>query len=187
MSTRVRSHLSLAALALVLVAWAVLLRPASLGGPVTYIIVRGSSMQPTYAAGDLIIVRQTSEYRVGEVVAYRVPGGEIGAGHIVIHRIVGGDDNGFTLRGDNNPSLDPWNPHASDIVGEAWVAAPGLGRILAALHQPLLLAAFAAAVMVAMVMAWKRSPRAPPSIGSRRRPAHARSSRGPRGPAQVDS
>jgi len=159
MSRKVGHYLSLGALAFLLVAWALLLRPASLGGPVTYIIVRGSSMQPTYAAGDLVIVRQASAYRVDDVVAYRVPDREIGAGHIVIHRIVGGDDNGFTLRGDNNPSLDPWTPRASDIVGEAWLTAPGLGRILAAIHQPLLLAAFAAAVAVAMVLAWRRRER----------------------------
>ena len=168
MSRKVAHYLSLGALALLVVGWALLLRPASLGGPVTYIIVRGSSMQPTYAAGDLVIVRQASAYHVDDVVAYRVPDGQIGAGHIVIHRLVGGDDKGFTLRGDNNPSIDPWTPRASDIVGEAWTSVPGLGRILAVIHRPLLLAAFAAAAAMAMVLAWR-----PGSASARRsrRPA----------------
>ena len=39
MSRKVGHYLSLGALAFMLVTWALLLRPASLGGPVTYLIV----------------------------------------------------------------------------------------------------------------------------------------------------
>lgn len=87
------------------------------------------------------------------MVAYRVPDGDIGEGRIVIHRIVGGDEDGFTLEGANNSAPDPWLPRDGDVVGEAWVAVPTLGRVLAFLHQPALLAALAAAVVVTLIVA----------------------------------
>jgi signal peptidase I len=159
MRARLRHYLSLTALAAVLVFWVLVLRPAALGGPTSYIVIRGSSMLPTYAPGDLVIVRTAAEYRVGDVVAYRVPDGDVGAGLIVIHRIVAVDRDGLALRGDNNAAPDPWQPRESDVVGEAWMAVPGFGRVLAAIHQPVVLAALAASVVVAFIVAWKPRPR----------------------------
>ena len=159
MKARLRHYLSLAALAVVLVFWVLVLRPAALGGPASYIIVRGSSMVPTYASGDLVIVRTAAEYRVGDVVAYRVPEGDIGAGLIVIHRIVAVGQDVLTLRGDHNAAPDPWSPRVADVVGAAWISVPGVGRVLATIHQPIVLAALAASVVVAMIVAWKPRPR----------------------------
>ncbi len=159
MKARLRHYLSLAALAIVLVFWVLVLRPAALGGPTSYIIIRGSSMVPTYASGDLVIVRTAAAYRVGDVVAYRVPDGDVGAGLIVIHRIVAVGQDRLTLRGDNNAAPDPWNPRVADVVGAAWVPVPGVGRVLAAIHQPVVLAALAASVVVAMIVAWRPRPR----------------------------
>ena len=159
MKARLRHYLSLAALAVVLVFWVLVLRPAALGGPTSYIIIRGSSMVPTYASGDLVIVRTAAAYRVGDVVAYRVPDGDVGAGLIVIHRIVAVGQDRLTLRGDNNAAPDPWNPRVADVVGAAWVSVPGVGRVLAAIHQPVVLAALAASVVVAMIVAWRPRPR----------------------------
>jgi len=82
-------------------------------------------MLPTYNTGDLIIAHSQSTYSVGDIAAYRVPKGEIGAGSVVIHRIVGGDPvHGFTFKGDNNSAPDPWHPKQADMVGsllqQAW-------------------------------------------------------------------
>ena len=159
MKERVRHHLSLAALAFVLVFWVLVLRPAALGGPTSYIIIRGSSMLPTYAPGDLVIVQTAAEYRVGDIVAYRVPDGDIGAGLIVIHRIAALDQHHLSLRGDNNAAPDPWQPLRGDVIGRAWLAVPGFGRLLAAIHQPIVLAALAASVVVAFIVAWRPRPR----------------------------
>jgi signal peptidase I len=157
---KIRHYLSLAALAAVIVLWMLFLRPASLGGPVSYIIIRGSSMVPTYSSGDLVIVRSQPDYRVGDVVAYRVPNGDIGSGLIVIHRILRIGPAGLTMRGDNNAAPDPWTPRTGDVQGQAWISVPGVGRALAAIHQPIVLAALAASVAAAIVVTWRPRRRA---------------------------
>jgi hypothetical protein len=92
------------------------------------------------------------------VVAYRVPQTEIGAGDVVIHRIIGGSTTtGLQLQGDNNPSVDPWHPTMANIVGATWLQVGRAGRVLVLLHQPL---AMAIVVTVpVMVMILRRKPR----------------------------
>ena len=145
--------LSLLATLGVLAAWAVTFRPLILGGPATYIVVRGDSMLPSYETGDLVITQAVPPYHVGEAVAYRVPTGELGAGLVVIHRIVGGDENGYVMEGDNNPSPDPWLPRSSDILGRAWLHAPGVGRLISLFFRPVFLACLAASVVVGWLVA----------------------------------
>ena len=114
-------------------------------------------MQPTYNTGDVVIVHVRSAYSVGDVAAYRVPQGQIGAGQIVIHRITGGDpDHGFTFKGDNNSAPDPWHPRQADMVGREWAFLPGLGKVVVFIHQPLVIAALAAALAVSLILARPR-------------------------------
>lgn len=163
-------RVGLALLITLLAAWFVFLRPVSLGGSVTYIVIRGDSMEPSYASGDLLIVQAEPSYGTNDVVAYRVPSGEVGEGIVVVHRIVGGSAGvGFEMRGDNNQSLDPWIPRGTDVVGKAWALIPGLGRVLVAIRQPLVLAALAASLVVGFVI-W-RAPRAVRRCVPRCRPA----------------
>ena len=156
MSLRVRSVLELAALLIVVGAWAVTLRPSSLGGPATYVVVRGDSMLPGFHSGDLVVLQAATGYAAGDVIGYRVPEGEVGAGHVVVHRIVSGDgDRGFAMEGDNNPAPDPWLPRTGDVAGRVWLFVPGLGRIIAFAHQPAVAGALAVSLLV-MVMIGRR-------------------------------
>src|SRR5947208_4675826 len=85
--------------------------PQGLGGRAGWVLVSGTSMLPHLHTGDLVLVERQSSYRIGEVVAYRVPNGEVGAGHVVIHRIVGGNGKtGWTMQGDNRTAADLWHP-----------------------------------------------------------------------------
>ena len=143
-----------------LVFWFVALRPLSLGGSANYTVIHGNSMYPLYKDGDLIITHRAADYTVGQVVAYTVPAGEVGAGHLVIHRIIGGDtERGLQLQGDNNPSVDPWHPRLADIAGTTWVQVPRAGRVLVLLHQPLTLALVVSLLTVLTVLL--RKPRRP--------------------------
>jgi signal peptidase len=137
-----------------LIVWFVLFRPASLGGSSTWVVVRGTSMLPNYQTGDLVIAQAASAYLPGDAVAYRVAEGEIGAGHIVFHRIIGGSaSEGFDVQGDNNDAPDPWHPRGSAIVGRAWIVVPGFGAVIAWIHQPIIAAGIASALMVAFIVA----------------------------------
>jgi signal peptidase I len=138
---------------LTLLIWFDALRPTSLGGSTGYVTIRGTSMLPTYEPGDLVITREKGSYRTGDVVAYRVPEGDLGGGVVVIHRIIGGSAHeGFVLQGDNNPYLDDWYPQHGDIVGKAWLRIPRLGIVLGFLRDPLPLASLAAALVVVFVL-----------------------------------
>lgn len=104
--------------------------------------VDGVSMTPTLHNGDLAVVERHEAYHVGDVIAYRIPDGELGAGSKVIHRIVGGNGvTGFTTKGDHNTYPDYfWHPKTADIVGRVWFHVPGLAVTFANLHRPVPLA-----------------------------------------------
>lgn len=134
-----------------LAAWWVFLRPTTLGGETTLVTVSGTSMQPGMYTGDLAIVRDTDDYVVGDVIAYRPSQGDESS--VVIHRIVGGDaETGFVMRGDNNDFEDPWLPRPNQVAGELWWHVPHAGTVVAALRDPLLAASGCAALTVFLVM-----------------------------------
>jgi signal peptidase len=130
-----------AAVAGLVVAWALLLRPQFLGGPAAYVVVSGVSMEPSLRNGDLVIAHRRSSYRIGDTVVYRVPEGETGAGSLIIHRIVGGSAaSGWVVQGDNKDVPDLWRPQSDDVVGSLWASMPGAGSILGQAMSPLALA-----------------------------------------------
>jgi signal peptidase I len=149
--------------AVFVIAWALTLRPASLGGPATYVVVRGDSMLPGFHSGDLAILQTAGAYGQGDVIGYRVPKGDIGEGQVVLHRIVAGDGlAGYVMEGDNNPAPDPWLPRAGDVAGVIWLLLPGLGRAIVIAHQPAVAGAFAVSILVMVVLARRPTgPQAP--------------------------
>jgi signal peptidase len=160
------------------VLWAAELRPQRLGGTTDYVMVQGVSMLPTYRSGDLVLVRPAASYGVGDIVAYRVPAGDVGAGLTVIHRIVGGSAaRGFITKGDNNADVDDWHPKASDVEGAPWFVLTQGGLILAFLRAPMPLGALAASIAV---MAFSYESGKP----SRRRPRTGRGRGSPSGRTQ---
>jgi signal peptidase len=117
------------------------------------IVVSGESMEPTMHTGDIVFVWPESSYEVGSVVVYRVPEGQPGEGTAVIHRVTGHQGNKMILQGDNNDSIDPWNPTADDIVGKRVVLIPKIGIYLAFLRRPAVLASlFAGIVTTGLLM-----------------------------------
>lgn len=144
---------------LVVLTWFTVLRPTSLGGPASYVIVAGTSMLPTISSGDLILALEQESYAIGDVVVYRVPDGELGAGAQVIHRIVGGDArSGYRVRGDNRAGQDPWRPRRENIVGRLQLHVPKLGRFFVLLQQPVGIAAIAALTTILVALGSAATP-----------------------------
>jgi signal peptidase len=118
--------------------------PQTFGGRAGWVLVSGTSMLPHLHTGDLVLVEHQSNYYLGEVIAYRVPKGQVGAGHVVIHRIVGGNGTtGWTTQGDNRTAPDLWHPTNHDVVGAKELRIPDAWFVLRVFHMPVLLALFA--------------------------------------------
>jgi signal peptidase I len=148
-----RTHVATLLTAGLFAAWFLVLGPSVLGGPATYVVVDGTSMEPTLVDGDLAIVRRADAYEVGDVIAFRLPDGDPEVRGLVIHRITGGTaEDGFVTQGDNRTGQDPWRPRPDDIVGSVWFTASGAGSYLAALREPLVMAPLAAGVTVFLVL-----------------------------------
>jgi signal peptidase I len=134
-----------AVFAVSVVAWALFFRPAALGGPATYLIVSGHSMEPALHAGDLVVARRQDTYRRGDVIAYHIMKNQAGAGALVIHRIVGGSSrDGYVTRGDNRSYRDPWRPRPVDIAGKMSLRVPRLGMLPVFAHTTVGMALIAA-------------------------------------------
>ena len=146
-----KSLLGTLALASLLVVWFVLFRPVVIGGRATYATVAGTSMEPGLHTGDVVIAEAEDRYAVGDVVVYRIPGGQPGGGSLVIHRIIGGNaERGFLVQGDNRDEPDPWHPRPSDILGRGWITIPAVGNALFLLRNPTVVAA----VLGLLVFLW---------------------------------
>src|SRR4051794_11750693 len=111
---RSASHVALAGLVLVAVALTAA-TAALLAGGVRLATTHGTSMLPTVHTGDMAVVRPAGEYRVGDVVAYR----SAVLHTAVLHRIVAIDDGTFTLKGDNNRTVDSEFVTKRQIIGRA--------------------------------------------------------------------
>lgn len=108
------------------------LGPSQLGGPVSYAIVSGSSMEPHLHRGDLVMLRPASGYQVDQVVAYRTD-----KGATVLHRIINTNGPGYVVQGDNNTWVDPYQPTRDQIVGRLDHRFPVIGRFFDWLRKPL--------------------------------------------------
>lgn len=138
-----------------------LMWPASLGGATTLLVVRGTSMEPTYRSGDMLVVR-SGRPRVGDVAVVDLAGG---AGGRVVHRVVGVDDEGrLRTQGDNRRTADGFETDPADVVGVVGVRLPRVGTALILLSRWWSLALLVGAV--ATITLWERT--APPPRPPRR-------------------
>lgn len=114
---------SLAVIGLVLT-W-LIIAPVQLGGSVSYVNVRGVSMEPTLYTGDLMVMRRQDSYAVGQVVAFTSDMN----GAVIVHRIVDITGDRHLLKGDNNSFLDRFTPTVDEIIGAEVLTIPGGERV----------------------------------------------------------
>lgn len=151
---------------LLLLIWGIGFRPVTLGGSTGYSMVSGTSMNGTFSPGDLVITRERENYKIHDIVVFRVPKEQDRAlaGGLVVHRIVGGDaTHGFITKGDNRTTVDVWQPHANDIVGRVWIRVPHAYTMMRLMRSPIAIALFLAFTLTSAFTKWL-----PPEAGSTR-------------------
>ena len=111
--------------------------PTALGGETTVLIVQGNSMLPTIQPGSLVVAKEAPSYGTGDIVAYQWKQGS--ATKNIVHRIIDETDNGFVIKGDNNPKKDPGFYTEDDILGTVIFATPYVGDLLGLLRNPVVL------------------------------------------------
>jgi signal peptidase I len=162
----------------VLAVLVVVLAGLLLTGRAAIVTTHGVSMNPVYYQGDLVLVARKPSYRVGQIVAYRVPGQDV----VVLHRIVGGDSTGYVFQGDNNQSTDPTTPRGDQLIGTAVLHISHGGVWFQRATSPPAIGAFAFLLLVGGGTAARTRRRR--SRGSMSRPAH-RSPSGPTPPPRI--
>lgn len=104
-----------------------------LAGATPYAVMTGS-MEPTYAAGSLVVVRPVDgpgDLGVGKVITYQRRSGEA---QTVTHRVVGMQQSRdgqlrLVTRGDANTIADPEPVVPVQVRGAVWYSVPHLGRV----------------------------------------------------------
>jgi signal peptidase len=95
------------------------------------LIVRSSSMDPVFRAGDAIVVWPLSGLpTLGDVVIYEAQGA------LITHRVVEVRADGVITKGDANRERDGWVVRPEDIRGRMVARVPFLGWFLAFLQRP---------------------------------------------------
>jgi signal peptidase I len=117
------------------------------GGPISWVITSGTSMQPEIDPGTLVVVQRQASYEVGDVVAYR----SSQLGQTVLHRVVEAEGTTLVLKGDANSWLDPVSPAPGDVLGKRTLQVPGAGRALQLLQNPLALGVVAAMAVLPLL------------------------------------
>ena len=125
------------AVGLVLAGVVALVAAAFATGLIGYVDTNGDSMEPLYHTGDLVVIVRADQYHAGEVVAYH---GGTGGQLVTLHRIVGGNTNGFVIKGDNNRSVDPTHPRPVRSSDRLCCAFRGLA--VSSAHRSLTLCCF---------------------------------------------
>jgi signal peptidase I len=144
-----------------------LIAPTQLGGRISYVNVRGISMQPTLYTGDLMVLRRQDAYEVGQIVAFESDMG----GAIVVHRIVDIVGDRHLLKGDNNTFLDRYTPTVDEIIGSEVLTVPGGERVasLAAATPTIVLQSLMLATTLLMLRASRREAQRQRKAARRRR------------------
>ena len=88
------------------------------------LLVATGSMSGTIEEGDLIFIKDTGDYKIGDIVTFFQDGDDIPT----THRIYNIDENGnWKTRGDANNSYDPKHITSDEIYGEVVLVVPAVG------------------------------------------------------------
>lgn len=92
-------------------------------------VVLSGSMEPEFSKGDLIVVKESEGYAVGDIVVFQQ------GATLIVHRIIAIDGEDVTTKGDANNSAD--EPiKLSTIKAKVIFDIPFVGKIVSAVKTP---------------------------------------------------
>lgn len=112
-------------------------------------VVLSGSMEPELSVDDLIIVKDTGDYALRDVVVFPSDGS------LVVHRIVDMADGKVLTQGDANSVPDEWMD-PSRICGEVVGVIPGVGLAVNAIKSPVGIVVILAAVIFLLELSYRK-------------------------------
>ena len=101
-------------------------------------IVQSGSMEPAIKTGAMVVIRPSSEYRVGDVIMF---GEDTKTKVPTTHRIVADEVRGgvfyYTTKGDANEDPDSQQVTQNEVIGKVLFSIPYLGYVLDFAKKPL--------------------------------------------------
>lgn len=91
---------------------------ASLFGITTHVVI-SESMEPTIKKNDIIIVKRSDRYNIGDIITYIREDGLS-----ITHRIISSNPDGYILKGDANSEQDSGIITYDQIVGKVIILIP---------------------------------------------------------------
>lgn len=92
-------------------------------------VVLSGSMEPTLSVNDLVILKETQNVEMGDVIVYE------SSGELIIHRVVSVDGDTIITRGDaNNIADEPFQ--VSCVRGKMIASFPAVGGLIRILKTP---------------------------------------------------
>lgn len=112
-------------------------------------VVLTGSMEPTISVNDLIIVKETNDYQVGDIVVFQ------DHSSLVVHKIIRIDGEEIVTKGDANDTEDsPIN--IKQIKGEVVSIIPVLGLIVKFIKSPIGIVLILAGAIVLLRLSYKK-------------------------------
>lgn len=93
-------------------------------------IVLSGSMEPELSVDDLIIVKETNEYKIGDVVVFQH------MGDLIVHRIIDIKDGMYQTQGDANNVADPYIG-IEQLKGVVIKTIPAAGKVVNIIKSPI--------------------------------------------------
>lgn len=92
-------------------------------------VVLSGSMEPEFSVGDLIIVKETDEFDLNDIVVFE------DGNSLVVHRIVGIGPEEIITKGDANNIEDEPMPHEA-VLGRVLFCIPFIGNVVSFFKTP---------------------------------------------------
>lgn len=122
-----------------IVALGVLLFVSSFSGSLVGVkVVQSGSMEPRLPTGSIVVIYQTKNYDVGDIITFFFsPRDTVPTTHRIVDVEVGEETTTYITKGDANENEDPRPIPESAIIGELLFSVPFVGYVLDFAKRPI--------------------------------------------------